>query len=84
MAIKLEGEGGKALMAWPIVEDFFAALPLAAVCTFIEILVQSIGFNSFRGRNLKSYKIHIAENRNRKKTSLQHVYSNPHISGSGF
>ena len=25
MAIKLEGVGGKALMAWPLVEDFFAA-----------------------------------------------------------
>ena len=23
MAIKLEGEGGKSLMAWPLVEDFF-------------------------------------------------------------
>ena len=25
MAIKLEGGGGKALMAWPLVEVFFAA-----------------------------------------------------------
>ena len=25
MAIKLEGGGGEALMAWPLVEEFFAA-----------------------------------------------------------
>ena len=28
MAIKLEGGGGKALMAWPLVEDFFCGFPL--------------------------------------------------------
>ena len=27
MAIKLEGEGGKAIMAWPLVEDFFCGFP---------------------------------------------------------
>ena len=28
MAIKLEGRGGKALMAWPLVEEFFFAASL--------------------------------------------------------
>ena len=28
MAIKLEGRGGKALMAWPLVEELFLRLPL--------------------------------------------------------
>ena len=29
MAIKLEGGGGKVLMAWPLVEDFFFAASLS-------------------------------------------------------
>ena len=32
MAIKLEGGGGKALMAWPLEEELFLRLPLLCVC----------------------------------------------------
>ena len=39
MAIKLEGGGGKALMAWPLVEElFFAASLIVKLFNFERIL----------------------------------------------
>ena len=40
MAIKLEGGGGKALMAWPLVEDFFGGFPYKTY--IIYLLIKSL------------------------------------------
>ena len=38
MAIKLQGGGGKAFMAWPLVEDFFCAASLT-----LSVTLESMG-----------------------------------------
>ena len=43
MAIKLKGGGGKALMAWPLVEDFFFRATLTYLYT--HILETNFSFN---------------------------------------
>ena len=47
MAAKLGGGGGKALVAWPLVEELFLRLPLQSFAVFVFFGILPLGFGFF-------------------------------------